>query len=510
MSRIEALAEKHLAHLPVKGQRGIFLQNASRFYRDYGGNSAHEEMSTPECSNPWDAVRYVVADEQILLGLAGRLLQEDDQLGEALYFKHNVDYSGAGTSWGTHESYLTRTAIEDLPKNLLPHLVSRLVFTGGGGFNPRSATLEFMLSPRVAHITQPISLETERFRPIFNLRDEPLCDGGHRRLHVICGESLCSHTGMWLRSATTALVVALVDGGINPWETVALADPVKAMRTFAGDPTCRAKALLRSGETASAIEIQRHYLQLAEKYVRAEFMPPWAPQVCQRWRAILEQLEKGAPDSVETTLDWAIKFSLFSDRIAQAGFSWHKLRGVGKSQEFEELRQALFEIDVRYGQLGERGIFSALDRAGVLHHQFPGVDNFAHAMANPPNLGRARLRGLAVRKLSENGRQGCCDWDGVWNVSERQYLDLSDPFEDAEGWKAFPALEVAADFSEQCELHLQTIELHFNEGAFEQASLEIRMMELARAPLSASQIRRLIRLKALVQSRRGNLIVSKF
>ncbi len=505
MGHIEALAEQHLAHLPVKGQRGIFLQNASRFYRDYGGSSAHQEMSTPECPNPWDAVRYVVADEQILLGLAARLLREEGELGEALYFKHNVDYSGAGTSWGTHESYLTQTAIEDLPDQLLPHLVSRLIYTGAGGFNPRSPTLEFMLSPRVAHIAQPISIETERFRPIFNLRDEPLCNGGYRRLHVICGESLCSHTGMWLRSATTSLVLALVDGGVNAGEAVTLAEPVVAMRAFAGDPTCRAKAPLQSGQSASAIEIQRHYLNLAEKYLRAEFMPPWAPQVCQHWRAILDRLEQGAPESVAATLDWAIKFSLFSERLTQAGLRWGELNGHADSGPLQKSRQTLFELDIRYGQLGERGIFGALDRAGVLQHQFPGVDNFPHAMANPPNLGRARLRGQAVQKLAETKRQGCCDWDGVWNVSDRQYLNLSNPFEAVERWKPFPALEVAADFPEQCELHLQMIEKRFLEGAFEQASLEIRMMDLLRTPLAAPQVSRLLRLKALVQARRGHL-----
>ena len=111
MDEIERLAERCLPHLPAKAQRGIFLQNASRFYRDFGGSDAHQELTTPECPNPWDVVRYVVANEQILLGLTGELLEKNRHLREALYFKHNVDYSGAGTSWGTHESYLTRTAI---------------------------------------------------------------------------------------------------------------------------------------------------------------------------------------------------------------------------------------------------------------------------------------------------------------------------------------------------------------------------------------------------------------
>lgn len=505
MSLIERLAEKHLPHLPGKGQRGIFLQNASRFYRDFSNNDAHQEMTTPECPNPWDAVRYVVANEQILLGLTRQLVQDNSLLREALYFKHNVDYSGARTSWGTHESYLTRTPIRELPEPLLPHLVSRIVFTGAGGFNPLSAKLEFMLSPRVAHLSEVMSLDTERNRPVFNLRDEPLCNGGYYRLHVICGESLCSHTGMWLRSATTALVVALADGGVKPGIGVTLLDPVNAMRTFAKDPTCCAKAMLASGKTATAIEIQRHYLNLAEAHVAANFMPPWAPQVCQHWRAILDRLEGGAPESVTTTLDWAIKFSMFSDRLQLRGFDWNNLPCNGNSAQLEELRQQLFEVDIRYGQLGERGIFAGLDRAGVLQHQFPGVDNFPHAMANPPNLGRARLRGMAIQRLSGRNHRASCDWAGVWNMAEQKFLDLSRPFEDAEHWKPFAAPQQVPNASDEGNLALRIVERSFHEGSFEKASHEIRAFEQGNIFMSPPLVTRFLRLKAWVQARRGHL-----
>lgn len=170
---------------------------------------------------------------------------------------------------------------------------------------------------------------------------------------------------MWLRSATTALVVALTDGGLKPGKKVTLVEPVDAMHTFGRDPSCRAKAPLRSGGMISAIEIQRHYLHLAERHLNADFMPPWAPQVCQHWRAILDRLEQGAPDSVAFLLDWAIKYSLFTDRAARRGLSWDEVqRGSGPGR-LDALRQELFQIDIRFGQLGERGIFAGLDRAGV-------------------------------------------------------------------------------------------------------------------------------------------------
>lgn len=499
MTHLEQLAELSLPHLRCRSQRGIFLQNGSRFYRDFGGGDAHQEMTTPECPNPWDVVRYMVANERILEGLAGRLLQESGHLGQALYFKHNVDYSGSGASWGSHESYLTRTPVADLGADLVPHLVSRIVFTGAGGFNAADPPA-FLLSPRVSHLSRVASLDTERHRPIFNLRDESLSQQGYYRLHVICGESLCSHTSLWLRFATTALVVALADGGVRPGKDVTLVDPVGAMRAFACDPACQVTVPLHSGAQATALQIQRHYLQLAEAHVGADFMPPWTPQACEHWRAMLDRLERGAPHAVATTLDWAIKHALFRRHLEQKGLDWAHLRHEHRSREGEAVRQQLYEMDIRYGQLGEGGIFSALARAGVLHHQFPGVDNFEQAMIHPPSLGRARLRGAAIRRMAARNEKGQCDWMGVWNLSEKKFLDLSEPFQAVEKWRRLPAAPPsdAAVFR----TFLRLAERDYHEGCFEYAAAELEQLEMLETGLALNS---LWHWRALVQARRGQL-----
>ena len=63
---------------------------------------------------------------------------------------------------------------------------------------------------------------------------------GYHRLHVLCGESLCSHLASWLKVGTTALIVALADAGLCASTGRALRMPLKAFRTFAADPTCSA------------------------------------------------------------------------------------------------------------------------------------------------------------------------------------------------------------------------------------------------------------------------------
>ncbi|MCL4180055.1 MAG: proteasome accessory factor PafA2 family protein [Verrucomicrobia bacterium] len=506
LARIEALAEERLHFLPAKGQRGVFLENGARFYRDFGGHDAHQEFATPECPNPWDAVRYILAGEEILLGLSTELSRREPTLGQGIYFKHNVDYSGQGTSWGCHESYLTRTSVEELPVDLVPHLVSRLIYTGAGGFNPFSRNPDFMISPRVAHLSHLCSPGSEYSRPIFHTRDESLSAPGHHRLHVICGESLCSHTAMWLRSGTTALVTALVDGGLRPGSAVALASPVEAMRTYARDPSCRATALLKDGRHWRALDIQRHYLSLAEAHLEAGFMPPWARQVCQSWRAILERLEQGTPESVAFTLDWAIKYALYQDRCGQRGLDLERLAAGGTTRKSSALREELFELDLRFGQVGEQGVFTRLDRAGVLAHRFPGVDNIEHAVANPPNFGRALLRGRAVRGLSQRGAHASCDWQGVWDLETNRFLDLSDPFAETERWKAIPhrRFDGARSFP-RIEDAFCEVQLCYDRGAYAAAWETLRALEALGLGGRGLERSRCTRLKALVQARRGHL-----
>src|SRR5262245_44965254 len=303
-------ARRDFPHLP-DGSAGMFLQNGARFYIDCGG---HPEFTTPECNDPVDVVRYVRAGEAILLRLTD---------GEPVnIFRCNVDYAQRGTTWGSHESYLYRhVAPKALPRQLLPHLVSRVIYTGAGGFNSLSSGLEFTLSPRVSFLGLPVSHTSTGERGIFHDKDERLAPAGFHRLHLLCGESLCSERALWLRVATTALVMALCDAGLTPGEGVTLDAPVEAMRAFARDPTCRCAVGTSRNGTITAVAIQRHYLEQVEAHLGDPFVPPWAGEVCRAWRAVLDALETH-PASLSTTLDWAIKHALYTQHLGRRGFSW--------------------------------------------------------------------------------------------------------------------------------------------------------------------------------------------
>lgn len=478
VDKLLEMARTKLLHLPDLAN-GIYLENGSRFYVDYGN---HPELGTPECANPWDVVRYTLAGERILAKLTEEIERRLPGV-KVMLFKSNVDYGGTFTTWGCHESYMHRAAPLSLSDEVIPHLVSRIIYTGAGGFNSLLNGLEFTLSPRVPHLMNVVSNNSTSDRGIFHTKDEPLSKPGFHRLHVICGESLCSEKSMWLKVGTTALVVAMAEAGLLPGHGVALRSPLQAMQKIANDPSCQATVDTVDGKRLSAIEIQYHYLTLAESHLDLARMPCWAADVCREWRAALNLLLE-APESVATNFDWGIKLALYSNYASRKGVAWDTLRhwtpvltDLHYAHEVSDnfthpltadyildrrgplhhtvqaltpivresglrwdsldavltLRKELLEIDTRFGELGGKGIFANLDAAGVLTHHVAGVKAIEEAMINPPAIGRARVRGEAIRRLAGYGYFKC-DWQGVADLQTRRLLDLSDPFETVERW----------------------------------------------------------------------------
>ena len=344
------------------------------------------------------------------------------------------------------------------------------------------------MSPRAALMERTLSSDSTGSRGIFHTKDEPLCTGYHR-LHVLCGESLCSQRAMFVKFGATSLVVAMAEAGLCPGRDVQLVAPLEALRVVAGDPRCRKTLRVKGSPGMTAIDIQRHYLAMAEAHVDEPFMPPWARAVCERWRRLLDLLESG-PEAVSRVLDWGIKLALYAHHASARGLNWERLpfwaevidrhhhavelpAGDGqippdlalepgetpapgtdpeldallerKGLEWDELRRVqacraeFLEIDTRFGQLGPRGVFTLLDNAGVLDHRVPGVDNIEHALGNPPSSGRAKLRGAVLRRVAgDKDGDWYCDWQRIYSNKHARLLDLSDPFAQVETWYDAP------------------------------------------------------------------------
>ncbi len=480
LTRLLHFANKRLKCLRDSGAAGVYLSNGSRLYVDVGH---HPELSTPECSDPWQTVLYILAGERILTNLATDVEKEFPN-SKVSIFRCNVDYFSKQT-WGCHESYLHRSLPAALAEEIIPHLVSRLIYTGAGGFDNCSPGLEFTLSPRVPHLVRKISGDSTGGRGIFHTKDEPLCAKGYHRLHILCGESQCSQLGNLLKIGATDLVVRLIDAGVCRGHVVALKSPLAAMRRFSTDPSCTRREALANGEKRSAIEIQRHYLAAAEAHLSYSFMPSWAGALCAEWRRMLDRLEDGV-DGVSTVLDWGIKLSLYREHARKRGFQWDELPdwspliasiaaalgcpdpgsvalhpellpGRGSSTEaplrlaplleshkagwvefrsFLALRAELFEIDTRFGEVGPSGIFTALDAAGVLDHGLSKIQDVERAVNQPPAGGRAHERGRAILRYCQESDRYSVGWQHIVDHRLNRVLDLSDPFGRNSTWKS--------------------------------------------------------------------------
>src|SRR5207249_9812571 len=95
----------------------------------------------------------------------------------------------------------------------------------------------------------------------------------------------------------------------------------EASRRDASERMWTAAAEGQTGGRGAALGIQRNCLAQAEARVHDPFMPPWADEVCRRWRAVLDCLSAGWA-SAATSLDWAIKLALYKEEACRRGCGW--------------------------------------------------------------------------------------------------------------------------------------------------------------------------------------------
>ncbi|HLV79233.1 MAG TPA: proteasome accessory factor PafA2 family protein [Chthonomonadaceae bacterium] len=475
------LAQQRFPHLLSADGQGIFLANGGKLYIDVG---CHPEYATPECATPRDLVCYTLAGDRIMAQIARDL--ERSGRSRALVFRGNTGYGGQPESWACHESFLCRRPPAEYTEQIVGFLVSRMLFAGGGGFNPFSPGISFTLSPRSHFLTTLTNRETMHSRPVLNLRDEPLARRGWHRLHLICADALGSETALWLRAGVTALVIALLDAGRRPVAELTLKDPLAALRAFAADASLTATVPTTQGRQVTAIAIQRRYLQAAREFLTADkgrALADWAATIVEAWERVLDLLEN-EPEALGTALDWTIKRALYADFCESRGVPWDSLPawtqalerlqaprppsgrlprlpalplaepGAGPPEppphltgflekhgldwsdlpRIRSLREELFELEMRFLQIG--GLFHSLDEQGVLDHRILSDARAVEAaVGTPPSASRAALRGAFVQQFAKNGDYQA-GWTALVNVRTRQVASLEDPFVESVVWGA--------------------------------------------------------------------------
>lgn len=374
----------------------VFLENGSRLYLDVG---SHPEYATAECDSIYDVVVQDKAGERILENLvssAEERLREEGIRGTIYLFKNNTD--SAGNSYGCHENYLTSRDDDASLHNsiLIQFLVSRMIFTGAGKIVQTARGPMYSMTQRADHIWETMSSATTRSRPIINTRDEPHADAErYRRLHVIVGDSNMSEYSNFLKVGSTACLLRMMEDPKCELRDMTLENPIRAIRDFSHDTTCRKTVHLASGREVSALDIQREYLNAALKYAETHGFQANEQKALEMWKYCVEAIEVD-PFRLDREVDWVIKHKLIDSYCSKNGLEL----GDPKAQL----------IDLQYHDVVRtRGLFYKMQDRDLVERMCSDAD-IVEAMDVPPQTTRARLRGEFIRVAKEKKRDYTVDW----------------------------------------------------------------------------------------------------
>lgn len=372
------VVETHLAN--------TVLTNGARYYVDH----AHPEYSCPECADPMELVRYDKAGEEVLRRsmAAARALMPDSP--PVVVYKNNSD--GKGNSYGCHENYLMDRAVpfSRVVAGVVPHFVSRQIYTGAGKVGTESPALDsrevpFQISQRAEFFEEIVGLETTLKRPIVNTRDEPHADPRRfRRLHVIVGDANLAEVATYLKVGTTALILGMIEDEVTPGRELALEDPVRAIHQVSADLTLRKPLTLADGTTITSIDVQWELYAAAERYAKDHGLEIFGDEsvakgVLQRWESVLHGLEAD-PMDLARQLDWVAKLQMIEAYMRRHECGWEDDRLAALDLQYHDLRP-------------ERSLYARLGMERLVDES-----DVMSAVLEPPLDTRAWFRGQCLAR----------------------------------------------------------------------------------------------------------------
>jgi proteasome accessory factor A len=392
-----AIAQEFIDAEEDAGMANVILPNGARLYVDH----AHPEYSSPEVTNPLDAVRWDKAGELVMLEAVRRLPTMPGVNAAINLYKNNTDNKGA--SYGAHENYLCRrdTPFATLVRHLVPFFVTRQVICGAGrvGIGQDGRTAGFQIAQRADFFEVEVGLETTLKRPIVNTRDEPHADADrYRRLHVIIGDANMSEISTYLKVGTTALVLDMIEAGFLG-DDLAIVTPVRELHAVSHDPSLRHAIALADGRTITALDLQGEYLDRARKFVddrQGNDVDEQTKDVLDRWESVLARLAAD-PMQLANELDWVAKLRLLEGYRDRDGLGWDSPR--------------LQLVDLQYSDLRpEKGLYYRLVSRGAIQTLLEAGAAEA-AVAAPPEDTRAYFRGECLRRYGTS--VAAASWDSV-------------------------------------------------------------------------------------------------
>lgn len=342
-----------------------------------------------------------------------------------------------------HSAVYNRFHFRGIRRDLTAFLVTRALWAGAGAVRfDGGPLLRPAQRPPFLRALARIFPEGDA-RPLYETRDlffSPLSAlRARRRLHLLLGDANLCEWALWLRVGATALVLEAIENEPGGWPE--LADPLEALRAVGADPALRAELRMADGSHATALAIQRAYLERVERLVAGDETSDWKGRALARWRETLDALERD-PERLADRVDWLAKRRLVHDEVpdpadrAALERRGRELIGADPSDAADRRLRALafraWRADLRYHELGPRGGFRRLEARGAVRRLSDPAAVCA-ARTEPPRDTRAWARGQAIKWAHAHAERGSAAWDRVrLGKRGRSLRDPLDPHGGAE------------------------------------------------------------------------------
>lgn len=333
-----------------------------------------------------------------------------------LLLTHVITFPLAAVLYGL----LTLFAFRKIRRQLTPFLISRPIITGAGmvdddghfhladkapamncltgyggwlGDRPIYSFLHFFKIASAADVWNPLE-----YLQLFAVK---------QRLQISLGDSNRAEVAEYLRLSTTLLVIDAIEAGYLP-QPAKIRRPITTLRAICADPTLTCRIALVGGQSCTAIEMQRSYLEACRAFLHEQDQTPTeAWQVLRLWEETLDSLEHD-PSELVGVLDWVTKQFL--------------LEKAGNNAAWEVQKK----IDLRYHELSSEGYFDRVQSTGIVTAILDPAE-IEYAVRNPPSGTPAAVRGRYIREFAGGDEPIQVNWRNIFlgNRRNRRQVDLS-------------------------------------------------------------------------------------
>jgi hypothetical protein len=394
----------------LDGFDGIFTPGF-RLYLDEG---KHPEVCSVENADP---LAFLELKEAIFTLLAIAIDRVREKVPGIILLANNHDYLCPSSFWGCHESYALPADPARFALGMLPFLATRHLLAGNGRIDRRG---RFLLSSRAPALRCCTGGGTARDRALYSTcRQEPLMRAGpfRHRLHLLCGDSLVSQTGEFLKIATTLLVLAWLARNPCGADDLQVSSPLRLLKSSNVMWAPPGKLHV----SRKALDVQFAYLRRIERFVEGDAaLPSWCSMAVALWGATLRAL-RDDPFSLTTRLDPWIKLAFFDAVLDRLGRKWSDIASD------PELFDRLALLDVGYHRIERDGSFRRMDREGKLEHRLVPERNgkrIEEIVGRIPTRAAARAQAIIALRGS---REHICGWSEILCGLPPRHLDLGDP-----------------------------------------------------------------------------------